>query len=135
MVDNLTKDKRSKIMRSIKSKDTKPELIVRKLLTQLGYRYRLHRKDLPGKPDIAFISRKKAVFVHGCFWHGHLNCKISHIPESEFWRNKLSKNQERDLKASSAMLESGWETLIVWECELTDINKVAIKLLDFLTHS
>jgi DNA mismatch endonuclease, patch repair protein len=132
MVDNLTKEKRSKIMRSIISKNTKPELIVRRLLTTLGYRYRLHRKDLPGKPDIAFIGRKKAIFVHGCFWHVHVNCPISHIPESEFWKLKLAKNQNRDLLAITALSTNGWQSLVIWECELKKIEPITKKLEAFL---
>lgn len=119
-------------MRSITSKDTKPELIVRKLLTALGYRYRLHRKDLPGRPDIAFIGRKKAIFVHGCFWHVHQGCEISHIPETEFWQKKLMKNQDRDLKAIAHLISRSWQSLTIWECELKNLDLVNQKLISFL---
>lgn len=132
MADNLTKEKRSKIMRSIRSKDTKPELLVRKILTGLGYRYRLHIKGLPGKPDIAFIGRKKAIFIHGCFWHSHANCPIAKIPENDFWKKKLGLNQARDLKALNALKEAGWSVLILWECSLKDIEQTAVTLTDFL---
>lgn len=132
MVDNLSKEKRSKIMRSIRPKDTKPELLVRKILTTMGYRYRLHRKDIPGRPDIAFIGRKKAIFVNGCFWHAHDNCPIAHIPDSKFWREKLAKNKARD-KASLADLKNiGWEPLTLWECELRDERRIRKALSIFL---
>lgn len=133
MVDNLSKEKRSKIMRAIRSKNTKPELVVRKLLTGLGYRYRLHRKDLPGRPDIAFIGRKKAIFVHGCFWHVHADCVISHIPESEFWQQKLKKNQERDIAGIANLEVKGWQSLTIWECELRTPELVKEKLIRFIT--
>lgn len=134
MVDKISKERRSANMRAIRSKNTKPELIVRRLLTALGYRYRLHRKDIPGRPDIAFIGRKKAIFVHGCFWHVHHGCAISHIPESEFWQQKLQKNQKRDLTASANLQSNGWHLLIVWECELRKLDLVKEKLSDFLTE-
>lgn len=133
MVDNLSKEKRSKIMRSITSKNTKPELIVRKLLTALGYRYRLHRKDIPGRPDIAFIGRKKAIFVHGCFWHVHINCAISHIPNSEFWQKKLKRNQDRDAVSLNALESKNWQSLTIWECELKNLELVNQKLISFLS--
>ena len=134
MVDKLSKEKRSKNMRAISSKNTKPELIVRKLLTALGYRYRLHRKDLPGRPDIAFIGRKKAIFVHGCFWHVHTGCAISHIPESDFWQQKLKRNQERDAAAIVNLRSNGWQSLIIWECELKELELVSQKITLFLTE-
>lgn len=118
MTDRMSKEKRSKIMRSIKSSDTRPELAVRKLLTEMGYRYRLHRKELPGNPDIVFIGRKKAIFVHGCFWHGHERCTIAHTPNIEFWRKKLSANKQRDQHALDELSKLGWKVFIVWECSL-----------------
>lgn len=133
MIDKISKERRSENMRAIRSKNTKPELIVRKLLTSLGYRYRLHRKDIPGRPDIAFIGRKKAIFVHGCFWHVHAGCAISHIPESEFWQQKLKRNQERDLTAIVNLKSQGWQWLILWECELKHLDLVSEKLTLFLT--
>lgn len=133
MVDKISKERRSANMRAIRSKNTKPELIVRRLLTALGYRYRLHRKDIPGRPDIAFIGRKKAIFVHGCFWHVHAGCSISHIPESEFWQQKLKKNQERDIAAISKLKSNGWQALIIWECELKNLNLVSKRLTFFLS--
>jgi DNA mismatch endonuclease (patch repair protein) len=119
MVDILTKKERSKRMSLIRSKNTSPELAVRSLLHSLGYRFRIHRKDLPGQPDITFPTRKKVIFVHGCFWHGHENCKISNIPKSrtDFWIEKFSKNQERDARNIARLREAGWDVMVVWECE------------------
>jgi len=121
MVDKLTKEKRSWNMSRIKGKDTKPEKAVRSLLHYLGYRFRLQRKDLPGKPDIVLPKYRTVVFVHGCFWHSH-GCKDSGIPKtnSEFWHEKLAKNKLRDGKNSLKLRELGWSVLVVWECELKD---------------
>lgn len=132
MADNISKEKRSKIMRSIQQKDTKPELLVRKLLTDMGYRYRLYRKDIPGCPDIAFIGMKKAIFVHGCFWHCHTNCLIAHIPDSEFWRKKLAANKMRDKKALANLEGMGWKALTLWECELPNERRIRNALSKFL---
>jgi len=131
-VDTISKEKRSKIMRSIKSKNTRPELLVRKALTKLGYRYRLHKKGLPGKPDIVFIGRRKVIFVHGCFWHGHTNCRIARTPDIDYWREKITMNQKRDLKVINDLFSLGWEALILWECELGDMNTIQSKLEKFL---
>lgn len=132
MADNLTKEKRSKIMRSIRPKDTRPELLVRKILTSMGYRYRLHRKDIPGCPDIAFIGRKKAIFVNGCFWHAHDKCPIAQIPDSKFWREKLAANKTRDQKALANLKSIGWKTLTLWECKLQNERRVRNALKKFL---
>jgi DNA mismatch endonuclease (patch repair protein) len=128
----MTKEMRSKIMRSIKSSDTRPELAVRKLLTEMGYRYRLHRKELPGKPDIAFIGRKKAIFVHGCFWHGHEGCPIAHTPNIEFWKNKLKTNKQRDQRVLKALSKLKWKVIVVWECNLETPRALKSKLRRFL---
>ncbi len=132
VVDNLSKEKRSKIMRSIRPKDTKPELLVRKILTAMGYRYRLHRKDIPGRPDIVFVGRKKAIFVNGCFWHAHDNCRIAHIPQSKFWREKLAANKTRDKKALENLKSIGWKSLTLWECKLQDERRIRSALEKFL---
>lgn len=132
MSEQMSKEMRSKIMRSIKSKNTKPELAVRKLLTKMGYRYRLHRKDLPGKPDIAFIGRKKVIFVHGCFWHGHEGCPIAHTPNIEFWKQKLSNNKQRDRHALDELRRLGWKVLIVWECDLKKPSALESRLRRFV---
>lgn len=134
MVEKISKEMRSKIMRSIRSKNTKPEITVRKILTQLGYRYRLHKRNLPGNPDIVFIGKKKAIFVHGCFWHGHTDCRIARIPENEYWQLKLKKNQDRDLQSLSRLQEMGWTSLIIWECEITDLVATQDKLRQFLAQ-
>ena len=113
-------------MSKIRSKDTKPEKIVRSLLFSLGYRFRLHKKDLPGKPDIVLPKYKAVVFVNGCFWHGHENCKDAGIPKtnSQFWCNKISKNKERDRRVSKELELAGWKVLVVWECQINDKEKL-----------
>lgn len=123
VVDEAT---RSKMMGNIKAKNTQPEIIVRKYLHANGYRFRLHRKDLPGNPDIVLPKLKTCIFVHGCFWHRHTNCKFSTIPKSrtEFWQDKFSKTVERDLRHISQLQSEGWSVLIIWECELKLGNSV-----------
>lgn len=120
-------------MASIGKKDTTPELVVRKALHRLRYRYRIHRKDLPGTPDIAFPSRRKVIFVHGCFWHAH-GCKIGRPPRSNisFWKPKLDRNKKRDQKKELALKEAGWDVMTVWECETRDMESLAPKLVAFL---
>lgn len=112
----------------------KPELLVRRLVHRLGYRYRLHRKDLPGKPDLAFIGRKKAIFVHGCFWHQHPGCPEGRPPGSNqsYWEPKLQRNIERDTASIQELANRGWQTLVLWECELRDIDDLTRRLLRFL---
>ena len=136
MPDTVPSATRSRIMSNIKSKDTKPEVAVRKLLHGLGYRYRLHRTDLPGRPDLVFPSRRKIVFVNGCFWHYHLECASSHIPDNnrEYWLPKLTRNRERDERNLSLLRQDGWDVTIVWECQMKDMDKVAERLVSFLGH-
>jgi DNA mismatch endonuclease, patch repair protein len=124
---------RSANMRAIRSKDMRPELAVRSLVHKLGYRFRLHRKELPGKPDLVFLSRRKVIFVHGCFWHAH-DCKISHAPKSnlQYWGPKLERNRARDKKNVEVLAEQGWKTLIVWECEVGDTEGLSRRLAGFL---
>jgi len=125
---------RSAVMRRVRSKDTRPELIVRRLLFAQGYRYRLHRPDLPGRPDIVFPSRKKIVFVNGCFWHGH-NCQRGgRQPKTnvEYWRNKIKRNIERDRKIRKELKSAGWSIITIWECEIKDQVKLLTRLFDFL---
>ncbi len=119
MVDVHTPERRSKNMRAIRSKDTKPELLLRRLLHAQGFRFRLHRKDLPGKPDIVLPKYRAAIQVHGCFWHGH-KCYLFKTPKSqtEFWLNKINTNRTRDEQQNKALIDSGWRLLIVWECAL-----------------
>lgn len=121
-------------MRAIRSKDMKPEILVRYLAHSLGYRFRLHRKDLPGKPDMAFIKKKKAIFVHGCFWHQHNVCREGRPPRSNssYWSPKLARNVERDRENISGLTERGWQTLTIWECETKDIAELTQRVTDFL---
>lgn len=128
-------EQRSKNMRSIRSKNTKPELAVRRIVYGLGYRYRLHVRSLPGKPDIALSSRKKVIFVHGCFWHQHQHCAGGHLPTSRrcYWEPKLARNVERDQEHQEALRSLGWKTLTVWECELKSVKKVETRIKRFLS--
>jgi DNA mismatch endonuclease (patch repair protein) len=121
-------------MAANKSRNTKPELAVRRLLHALGFRYRLHRKDLPGCPDIVLPRHKTVVFVNGCFWHQHAGCKRASKPAShqEFWQTKLGRNVERDKENQTKLLGLGWQVLIVWECELQDEAKIILRLLSCL---
>lgn len=126
---------RSRTMRAVRSKNTKPELVVRRLAHSLGFRFRLHRKDLPGSPDLVFPGRRRVVFVHGCFWHGH-DCKRgSRQPKenAEYWRAKISRNVARDERVLGELSALGWESLTVWECELRDHPALAIRLRAFLS--
>jgi len=119
-MDIWTKEKRSYVMSRIRSKNTKPELSLRSWLHKNGFRFRIHRKDLPGKPDIVLPKYKTVIFVHGCFWHYHATCREGRIPNtnSKFWHEKLSKNISRDLLHQEKLVELGWRVVIVWECEL-----------------
>jgi DNA mismatch endonuclease (patch repair protein) len=119
-MDIWSKGKRSEVMRKIRSKNTKPEVTLRKSLFAKGYRYKIHDKILPGKPDIVFPKYKLAVFVHGCFWHFHQDCSEGKIPKSnsEFWQEKLVKNVERDKKHEADLVLKGWTVIVVWECEI-----------------
>lgn len=121
-MDFVSKEKRSKIMRSIHSKDTKPEITVRSVLHRLGYRFRVHKKELPGKPDICLPKYRTVIFVHGCFWHHHTKCKEGHFPQSNatFWRHKLKKNIERDKVNQKTLRRLGWKVIVIWECETKD---------------
>ena len=117
-------------MAQVKSENTSPELAVRKLLHRLGYRFRLHRKDLPGKPDIVLPKYKTVIFVHGCFWHGHPGCKRAARPTSntDFWNKKLDRNIERDRKAREELEKTGWRVITIWECEIKNAEKVEERL-------
>jgi DNA mismatch endonuclease, patch repair protein len=129
-----TDSRRSEIMRAVKSKDTKPEVIVRSLVHRLGYRFRLHRKDIPGTPDIAFPGRHKVIFIHGCFWHGH-DCKRgSRVPKAnrDYWEMKIERNKRRDAINVDALKQLQWQILVIWECEITDSKVLTRRLSDFL---
>ncbi len=133
MVDTVTVTRRSEIMSRVRCKDTRPEMLVRRLVHGEGYRYRLHVPGLPGRPDLVFASRKKIIFIHGCFWHSHANCPHARVPKSrtEFWTTKLRTNMDRDARNMKALAETGWEVLVLWECELrsTDLMR---KIREFL---
>lgn len=133
-MDTLTARERSKRMSLVRGKDTKPEKIVRGIVHAMGYRYRLHRGDLPGKPDLVFPSRSKAIFVHGCFWHRHPGC--GRMPKSRlsFWRPKLERNRKRDLFNQMKLRGLGWDFLIVWECELRDRKALTNRIRMFLEN-
>lgn len=120
VADNVDQAARSRMMAMVRGKDTKPEMAVRRHLHARGLRYRLHRKDLPGRPDLVFPSRRVAVFVHGCFWHQHPGCRRAKLPEAraDFWRQKMRANVERDVAALLALEAAGWTALVVWECEI-----------------
>lgn len=137
MADKLSPERRSVNMRAIKSKDTKPELEVRRLVHSMGFRYRLHRKDLPGRPDLVFAGRRKVIFVHGCFWHQHpaTECLDGRRPKSNtsYWDLKLQRNVDRDIENRKALEGADWQTLVVWECELKDQNKLTAKIKAFLS--
>lgn len=125
---------RRRTMQAVKSKDTAPELLVRSMAHRMGYRFRLHRKDLPGKPDLVFPGRRKAIFVHGCFWHGHDCARGARVPKSnrDYWTKKIARNQERDHAARAALAHSGWTSLIVWECDLGNEKGLKAQVRKFL---
>ena len=133
--DVMSPTDRSRLMSRIRGRDTGPERAVRRLLTDLGYRYRLQYRRLPGRPDIAFPGRRKAIWVHGCFWHQHPGCPKATLPKSrpEFWIPKLDGNRRRDRAVQAEAAKLGWDTLVVWECELRDPGSVAERLAQFVT--
>lgn len=123
-------------MRSIRSKDMTPEIRMRRLIHKMGYRFRLHKKDLHGKPDLVFSSRRAVIFVHGCFWHQHpeKSCKDSRLPSSnlEYWKPKLERNKARDAEIIGTLESAGWRVLVIWECETKDTEGISHKIQDFL---
>jgi DNA mismatch endonuclease, patch repair protein len=131
--DPLTPAERSELMSRIRSKDTKPEWAVRRLVHGLGYRYRLHAKELPGHPDLVFRPRRKVIFVHGCFWHQHA-CKHFRMPRTRvaYWREKLDKNVSRDRKTQRVLRKAGWKLLVVWECQVKNTERLQRRVVDFL---
>lgn len=135
-MDRITPQQRSENMRRIKSGDMKPEVAVRRLLHGLGYRFRLHRYDLPGRPDIVFGSKRKIVFVHGCFWHSHSksNCPRTRVPKSNlgYWLPKLARTQQRDKRNISELRKLGWRAIVIWECEVPNVSKLKRRLQQFL---
>lgn len=129
-----TPEQRSRIMRAVKGADTTPELAVRRLVHGMGFRFRLHRKDLPGKPDLTFPRLRKVIFVHGCFWHGHDCARGARVPvqNRDYWTRKVARNVERDRDAQAALQRLGWKSLVVWECEIKDQDRLRRALRRFL---
>jgi DNA mismatch endonuclease (patch repair protein) len=132
--DPFTPHQRSAVMRAVPGKNTSAELKVRKALTQLGARYRLHRRDLPGSPDIVLPGRRLAIFVHGCFWHGHACRRGARVPKTNapYWIAKIARNDARDVAAQAALIAAGWRAEVVWECELKDAETLAGRLAALL---
>lgn len=133
-MDTLTTSERSARMALIRSKNTKPEREIRKLLHALGFRFRLHVRNLPGRPDIVFPGRKKVLLVHGCFWHAHKSCKVANLPKSRrsFWKSKFARNTQRDSENLRALASQGWDVLVVWECETRNVLGLTASLAKFL---
>lgn len=136
MADTVDTKTRSRMMSSVRAKNTRPEMLVRRLLHGLGYRYRLHARELPGKPDIVFRRRRLAIFVHGCFWHRHPDsaCRLARMPKSrlDFWQPKLEGNRSRDEAVVAALQAMGWKVLLVWECQLRDREQLGNMLRRFI---
>jgi DNA mismatch endonuclease (patch repair protein) len=133
MADQFDAETRSWIMRQVKSKDTAPERLVRRVAHSMGYRFRLHRRDLPGNPDIVFPSRRKVIFVNGCFWHGH-SCARAKLPQSrrEYWEAKILRTVARDGQHTKSLRSLGWSALVMWECQLKDTEAVRRRIVRFL---
>jgi DNA mismatch endonuclease (patch repair protein) len=134
MVDTVTKAQRSRIMSRIGRRDTGPEIVVRRICTAHGARYRLHRKDLPGTPDLVFASRGLILFVHGCFWHRHASCRLATTPKTHpaFWREKFQRNRRRDRAVATKLRKAGWRVEVVWECETRDASGLDRRLAKLL---
>lgn len=133
-MDTLSESARSERMSRVRGKNTKVELRVRRLVYSLGYRYRLHRHDLPGCPDMAFVGRRKAIFVHGCFWHRHDHCSLARLPKSrlDFWIPKLESNKQRDGIVETQLREMGWGVMVIWECQLNDAQALSERIREFM---
>jgi DNA mismatch endonuclease (patch repair protein) len=129
-MDIVSQATRSRMMSRIRGRDTKPELVIRKAAHALGFRFRLHRRELPGSPDLVFPGRRKVIFVHGCYWHRHAGCRYAYSPKSntEFWHAKFKQNVARDAKVVAQLRRQGWSPLIIWECECGDLKAVSARL-------
>jgi DNA mismatch endonuclease (patch repair protein) len=136
VADILAKEKRSALMSRIRGRNTKPELAVRSLLHRLGYRFRIHVRDLPGWPDIVLPRYRLVVLVHGCFWHRHANCRFCYVPKTRvnFWRKKFEGNIRRDREVQLALKKIGWRVMVVWECELRDVQRLNKRLSGTLSR-
>lgn len=134
MADVFTRKERSRVMRAVKSANTTPERVVRSIVHRMGYRFSLHRKDLPGNPDVVLPRHHKVIFIHGCFWHQHPRCRAADRPASNtaYWNNKLDRNVVRDRKNLRALKAADWKTLVVWECQLKHVDKVAARIRRFM---
>lgn len=134
MVDRLTPERRSALMSRVRGKDTSPELRVRRLAHALGFRFRLHRRDLPGRPDLVFPRLRKIIFVHGCFWHRHEGCRKATHSKSriDYWEEKFTRNVERDRSVQLELAVQGWNVLVIWECETKVPDDLAVRLKEFL---
>ncbi|MDN7915350.1 very short patch repair endonuclease [Burkholderia cepacia] len=135
-MDKVSPEVRSRMMGRISGKDTQPELIVRRTAHALGFRFRLHRRDLPGRPDVVFPGKKTVIFVHGCFWHRHKGCKYCYTPKSnvEFWQEKFENNVGRDERVRKKLEDLGWKVAVIWECETADLPNLRTKLQAYLIH-
>lgn len=133
-MDTLTAEQRSRVMAAVRSKNTGPEMIVRSLVHRMGYRFRLHRRDLPGCPDLVFVKLKKAIFVHGCFWHMHSKCSACRFPKTRraWWKKKLLRNVDRDRRSIARLRYAGWKVLVVWECGIKNLAKLEARVGKFL---
>ena len=131
MADTFTKQERSRLMSSIRSKNTRPEIIVRSALHRIGFRFRLHQKNLPGTPDIVLAKYRALIFVHGCFWHQHEGCKSARLPKSNrgYWLPKLRRNVQRFKETKSQLKSMGWEVFVIWECETRSLNAIMLEEL------
>ena len=133
-MDSLSPAERSEIMARVRAKNSRPELLVRKLVYAQGYRYRLHARELPGRPDLVFRKYRKVIFVHGCFWHRHAKCALARMPKSrlDFWQPKLEGNRRRDQRNRRALVKDGWKVLTIWECQLKGIVNLEARIRRFL---
>ncbi len=136
MPDKFSSEKRSAVMARVRGRDTKPEIAVRRILHSLGYRFRLHRRDLPGNPDIVLPRHRKIIFVHGCFWHGHSGCARASRPATnvDFWNRKLDGNKQRDAQTLQKLGELGWDVLVVWQCRTKDAAALKESLRQFMSN-
>ena len=134
-MDTRTPEQRRRIMQAVKAKNTGPEMVVRRMLHRGGYRYSLHRKDLPGRPDIVFKGRRKAILVHGCFWHGH-ECSKGKLPKSKlnYWQPKIEQNKARDTRNIAELEAIGWQVLVIWQCEIADGQALWLRLQEFVEN-